>query len=374
MIVGVGVGPGKAVTVEVLGGQEGLEPLLFVCASSRRRPVLRLGWFVLRPRLSFALGRPAILRLVAGLNIKGRSFGACQHGPRPLGQEKTHLLDQLVDLCNSLHVLLPRDDRGCVLARAIGEVVKLHPPVMRVTIPLLVLLLGPMRGVPGYEKAVPLLPNVLPDVGVGSAKGAVACLEDGGAAVSCDFNLARRETEEKGESQGFTLDHTRPRGQHLGDAPNFSRKALVEGTGKHSSHDRSRATVVGGARGVSAKNKTLSTDRGALAPDSRLAGQQKLRRKGRKGGVAGGRQASNPQRLGRPFLLELMPVGRRGGPPSTPPPTLEQDMPQVGMLLAQWAAALGPLRSGEESTLPHHAQGCERSGALGLLSEQLLGY
>ena len=45
VVVGVGVGPGKAVAVKVLGGQECLEPLLFVCSSSRRWPVLRLGWF-----------------------------------------------------------------------------------------------------------------------------------------------------------------------------------------------------------------------------------------------------------------------------------------------------------------------------------------
>ena len=66
-------------------------------------------------------------------------------------------------------------------------------------------------------------------------------------------------------------------------------------------------------------------------------------------------------------------MGRRGGSPSTPPLALEQNVPQVGRLAAQRAAAFGSLCGGEESPSPHHAQSCEVIGAFGLSPGQLPG-
>ena len=66
-------------------------------------------------------------------------------------------------------------------------------------------------------------------------------------------------------------------------------------------------------------------------------------------------------------------MGRRGGSPSTPPLALEQNVPQVSVLLAQRASPFGSLHSGEESPLPHRAQSREVVGPLGLLPEQLPG-
>ena len=44
VVGGVGVRPGKTVTVQVLSGEECLQPLLLVGAPSRCWPMLSLGW------------------------------------------------------------------------------------------------------------------------------------------------------------------------------------------------------------------------------------------------------------------------------------------------------------------------------------------
>ena len=67
-------------------------------------------------------------------------------------------------------------------------------------------------------------------------------------------------------------------------------------------------------------------------------------------------------------------MGRWGGPLTTPPLALKQDMPQIGMLVAQRALAPRALHSGEKRSLPHHAQGRGLDGTLGLLLKQFPGH
>ena len=68
---------------------------------------------------------------------------------------------------------------------------------------------------------MPLLPNVLPDVGVDGSEGGAACLKDGRATVSGDRHFARRVAKEKREGQSLALHHAAARGQNLCDAPNL---------------------------------------------------------------------------------------------------------------------------------------------------------
>ena len=58
-------------------------------------------------------------------------------------------------------------------------------------------------------EAVPFIPNILPNVGMGLTKGTAARLEDGWATVGSDLDLAHRVAEEECEGQGLTLNHTR---------------------------------------------------------------------------------------------------------------------------------------------------------------------
>ena len=203
---------------------------------------------------------------MAGFNVKGWCLRPRQHLPRPISQKVVDLLDQLVDLGDLRSVLFPRNSSCRVFARAIGEVVYLHPPVLRVAVAISIFLRGPMRGVPRYEEAVFFLPNVLPDVGVGFPKGCAARLEDGWATVGRDLNLACGVAKEEGKGQGLALHHARPWGQHLGDAPHFGYLAVREGTRDCSGDNDSRARVTGSARGVGAKDIWSGVDKGARAP------------------------------------------------------------------------------------------------------------
>ena len=207
VVVRVGVRPGEAMAVQVLGGEESFKSLLLVGSPSRRWSILRLGWFRLRPWLAPGFGGQIALRLVAGFKVKGWRLSSRQHGPRPVGQEVVDLFDQLVKLSNISSVLFPRDIDGRVLARAVGEVVKLHPPVFRLAIALGIFLRGPVRGMPRDEEAVPFLPNVLPNVGVSFSKGSATRLENGRAAVGSDLHLTRGVAEEERKGHGLSLHH-----------------------------------------------------------------------------------------------------------------------------------------------------------------------
>ena len=176
-----------------------------------------------------------------------------------------------------------------------------------------------MRGVPCDEETVPLLPHVLPDVGVGGSEGGAACLKDGRATVNGDRHFTRRVAKEKREGQSLTLHHAATRGQYLSDAPDLLKVAFTKGAGDNGGSDNTCARIVGGACGVSTKHQVASVHDLGLAPNPFPAGRSSTRRKGRESRVFRGRQAADPQRFSGPPGLELLPVGRRGGAPSTPP-------------------------------------------------------
>ena len=249
--------------VQVRGGQKCLEPLFFVCAASWCRPVLYLGRLGRWLCLVLALRRQVTLRLVTGLNVQGWGLGACQHRPRSVGKEMVYLFNQLVQLRHRLRVPTPRDSLSCIFARVVRKVIDLHPPVVRVAVALLVLLWSAVRGVPGNEEAVSVLPHILPNTGVGLPETTTARLEDGRAAVSRDLNSARGVMEEERESDRLALNYARPRRQHLGDAPNFGHLTFFESARNNRCCHNARALVIRGARGIGAEDEAVSFDRGA---------------------------------------------------------------------------------------------------------------
>ena len=179
-------------------------------------------------------------------------------------------------------------------------------------------------------------------------------------------HFTRRVAKEEREGQGLSLHHAATRGQYLSDAPDLLEVAFTKGAGNNGGSDNTCAWVVGGACGVSTKHQVASVHDMGLAPYPLHAGRGSTRRKGRESRVFRGRQAADPQRFSGPPGLELLPVGRRGGAPSTPPLALKQDVPEVGRFVTQRASALGAFRGGEKSPLPYHAQSREVVGALRL--------
>ena len=144
VVVGVGVRPGEAMAMQVLGSQEGFKPLLLVSSPSRRWSILRLGWSGFRPWLAPSFGGQIALRLVAGFDVKGWCLGSRQHRPRPVCQEVADLFNQLVNLGNIRSMLFPRYGNRSVFASAVGEIIYLHPPVFRIAIALGIILRGPV--------------------------------------------------------------------------------------------------------------------------------------------------------------------------------------------------------------------------------------
>ena len=123
VVGGVGVRPGKTVTVQVRSGEECLQPLLLVGASSRRGPVLSLGWLRFWQQLPLRFTRQVAPWLVARFEVKRGGFSTCQHCPRPACQEVGNFLDNLIKLRNGGRVLPPRNLSGSVLARFVGKLV-----------------------------------------------------------------------------------------------------------------------------------------------------------------------------------------------------------------------------------------------------------
>ena len=211
---------------------------------------------------------------------------------------------------------------------------------------------------------------MIPHISVGCAKARGAGLADGRQAVSRNRNLARSSCEEHSQRHRFPLDNTGSRGKHLRESADLNWYALADLTSDHRYRDNSGARVVAGPCGVSAKHKPFGRNDPGRRPNASAEGLQDFRLDLRWCRVSRRGKASHPQRGGRPPWAELVPVRRRGRPSAFPPFTLQQNMPEASVLLAQWALDLSGFAGGVKRTLPHRAQRSEVLRLLGLRLQQ----
>ena len=111
-----------------------------------------------------------------------------------------------------------------------------------------------MRRVPSDDEAVPFLPHIFPNVGVGMLEESSLRLQNCRLTVGSDCCVPGCVLQEKRQGERLPLHNIAPSWQHLGDATR-SEGATVKGAGNNSGRHDPSAGVFRGARGVGAKDQ-----------------------------------------------------------------------------------------------------------------------